>query len=231
MSQAIVDHLLTCLQRDNLIRQHEARIAQLEDALTRRIRDEVSESLFGVLVEPICNQDKPTKGTHEQGNLMTADATKPPKPSSDHQPETRGAGHAPSSAAPHGTTSGAMHSSHAGASRSTTGYATFSKPYREDTDEIALLEDAPPVATGKRVLIVDEDEEEEASRPARRVGCLFFFCVNCMCRAAHTHTPSFSFDPAFPFRPEPVCRSTSRAPRWTSGMPTRFGFRARPVLC
>lgn len=191
---------LTCLQRDNLIKQHEARIAQLEEGLARRIHDEVSDSRFGVLVEPICNQAKSTKGTHEQGNLMTVDATKPPKPLSDHPPETRGAGHAPSSAAPHGTTSGAMHPSLAGASRSTTGYATFSKLCREDTDEIACLEEAPPVATGKRVLFADEDEDEEASRPARRVGCLFvfffsFLCVYCVCRA----TPSFSFDPAFPF--------------------------------
>lgn len=191
---------LTCLQRDNLIKQHEARIAQLEEGLARRIHDEVSDSRFGVLVEPICNQAKSTKGTHEQGNLMTVDATKPPKPLSDRPPETRGAGHAPSSAAPHGTTSGAMHPSLAGASRSTTGYATFSKLCREDTDEIACLEEAPPVATGKRVLFADEDEDEEASRPARRVGCLFvfffsFLCVYCVCRA----TPSLSFDPAFPF--------------------------------
>lgn len=45
-------HLLNCFQRDNVIKQHEARIAQLESDLVRRIRDEVGKGRFDVLADP-----------------------------------------------------------------------------------------------------------------------------------------------------------------------------------
>jgi hypothetical protein len=36
------------LQRDTIIKQHEARITQLEDGLARRIYDEVSQARSGI---------------------------------------------------------------------------------------------------------------------------------------------------------------------------------------
>lgn len=45
-------HFFHCLQRDNIIKQHETRIAQLENVLARRICDEVGKSRLGVLADP-----------------------------------------------------------------------------------------------------------------------------------------------------------------------------------
>lgn len=108
---------------------------------------------------------------------MAVDITKPQGPSSDHQPETRGAGHeGPSTNATPGATNGASvnpSSSTPGPSSRSTGYSIFTKLCREDPDDIADFEDEnPPVATAKRVMFADE-VEDESSRPARRLVHLF----------------------------------------------------------
>ncbi|KAG9313268.1 hypothetical protein JVU11DRAFT_6734 [Chiua virens] len=142
-------------RRDTVIKQHDARIAQLEDALARRI------------YEATCSAS--AKGINEESNSMAIDAAKPQAPSSDHQPEIRGVKHdGPSITATHRT---AVNSSIAGPSSRSSGYSTFSKLCREDTDDIANFEDQnPPVATGKRVMLTDDNDiEDESSRPARRV--------------------------------------------------------------
>ena len=59
---------------------------------------------------------------------------------------------------------------------------------------------------------------------------LFYVFIVCVVpRLLSLLTPRFLFLRSF-CRPEPVRRSRSRVPRWTSGTPTRFGFRTRPVL-
>lgn len=60
-------HLLNCLERDNMIKQHEARIAQLENVLARRIYNEVGEIRFGVLTDP--NMQNYSLGRHPQKAL------------------------------------------------------------------------------------------------------------------------------------------------------------------
>lgn len=47
-------HLLNCLERDNIIKQHEARIRQLENVLARRIYDEVGESRLAFSLTRMC---------------------------------------------------------------------------------------------------------------------------------------------------------------------------------
>lgn len=166
-------HLLNCFQRDNLIKQHEARIAQLENVLARRIYDEVGESRFGVLADPNMPWSASAKGTDEQSNSLAV-ATKPQGPSSDYQPEIRGAAHeGHPTTVTHGTAEGApVNLSISGPSSRSIGYSTFAKLGREDTDDIANFEDEnPPVATGKRVMFAEV--EVESSRPARRVVHLF----------------------------------------------------------
>ena len=166
--------LINCLQRDNMIKQHEARIAQLENVLARRIYDEVGESRCGVLADPNMSWSTPAKGTDEQSNSMAVNATKPQGPSPGHQPEIRGDGYeGHSTTVTHGTAEGAsVNLSIPGPSSRSNGYSTFSKLGREDTDDIASFEDEnSPVATGKRVMFAEV--EDESSRPARRVVHLF----------------------------------------------------------
>ena len=60
-----------------------------------------------------------------------------------------------------------------GPSSRSSGYSTFAKLCREDTDDIADFGDEkPPVATGKRVMFA-EVEDDGPLRPARRVVHLF----------------------------------------------------------
>jgi hypothetical protein len=164
-------HLLNCLQRDNLIEQHKARATQLEIVLVRRINDEVGESRLGVLADPNMSWSASAKGTDEQSNSMTV-ATKPQGPSSDYQPEIRGAGHDTTTATHCAAEGVPMNLSIPGPSSRSIGYCTFAKLGREDTDDIANFEDeTPPAATGKRVMFAEV--EDESSRPARRVVHLF----------------------------------------------------------
>ena len=105
---------------------------------------------------------------------MAVDATKRQRPSSDHHPGIRGAGHEdPSTTVTHGATDGApANPSFPSPSSRSTGCTTFAKLCREDTDDIASFEDEkPPVATGKRVMFAEV--EDEPLRPARRVVHLF----------------------------------------------------------
>ncbi|KAN0088340.1 hypothetical protein V8E55_005397 [Tylopilus felleus] len=139
--------------RENIIKQHEARIIQLENILKHRFQEESS-----------------AKSTDEQSNSMAVDATKRQRPSSDHHPGIRGAGHEdPSTTVTHGATDGApANPSFPSPSSRSTGCTTFAKLCREDTDDIASFEDEkPPVATGKRVMFAEV--EDEPLRPARRV--------------------------------------------------------------
>ncbi|KAF9224211.1 hypothetical protein BS17DRAFT_780645 [Gyrodon lividus] len=138
-------------RRDNIIKQHEARIAQLEDNLARRIYDE---------------SVSPERG-HEQGNLMTAGA-KSLGPLTDHQPETQGAGLGDtSSRANRGPADAIVNQPIPGPSSRSTGYSTFSKLCREDTDDIAdVEEEKPQILMGKRVMFTDDIEE--SPRPTRR---------------------------------------------------------------
>lgn len=120
---------------------------------------------------------------------MAVDATKPQGPSSDHQPETHGAGHAPSTTAKtHATTADASSANSPLTNRSTgPGYTPFSKLLRGDTDDIADFDDEFPVPvsvpvatkmttttttatkTGKRAMFTDDIDDDDTLRPARRV--------------------------------------------------------------
>lgn len=109
---------------------------------------------------------------------MPVGATKPQRPPSDHQPKIRGVGHdGPSTTVTHGAT-GATSVNHSvsGPPSQSTGHSTFAKLRREDTDDIANFEDEnPQVATGKRVMFAEV--EDESPRPARRLVHLFaLFC-------------------------------------------------------
>lgn len=108
---------------------------------------------------------------------MAVDITKPQAPSLDHQPEIRGAGHGdgPPTTVTHGGSdraTGDSSSSVSGPSSRSTGYATFTKLCREDTDDIADFDDGhATVATGKRVTFADDAEDgswTSCSRPTRR---------------------------------------------------------------
>ncbi|KIK95068.1 hypothetical protein PAXRUDRAFT_25655 [Paxillus rubicundulus Ve08.2h10] len=141
-------------RRDNIIKQHEARITQLEDGLARRIYDEP--------------QSVSVEDGDEQGNSMTVGAT---KSLPDHQPETQGTGPSGASAcANRGAADAIVNQLTSGPSSRSTGHTTFSKLCREDTDDIADFEEAKPQIrlANKRVMFAD-DVEEESSRPARRV--------------------------------------------------------------
>ncbi|KAF8835564.1 hypothetical protein BDN67DRAFT_1072366 [Paxillus ammoniavirescens] len=157
-------------RRDNIIKQHEARISQLEDGLARRIYDEVSQARSGIphylLYRPQPQSVSP-EGGGEQGNSMTVGATKPLGPLPDHQPETQASG--ASARANRGAADAIANQPISGPSSRSTGHTTFTKLCREDTDDIADFEGArPQVLANKRVMVAD-DVEEEPSRPARRV--------------------------------------------------------------
>lgn len=160
-------HLSNRLQRDNIIKQHEARIEQLENALARRIYDN-GERWPGVLANPHTQNYKSwsAKGNDEPGSVMVVHTPKPQ--SFDHQPETRGAGH-------EATTTATPNTSLPGPSSRSAGHATFAKLCREDADDIANLnEEELPVATGKRTVMFTDEVEDEALRPTRRVVCISF---------------------------------------------------------
>lgn len=108
---------------------------------------------------------------------MAVDVAKPQGLSSDHQPETRGAGHeGRSTNATHGAAEGtSVNPCTPGPSSRSTSHSIFAKLCREDTDDIADFEDENlSVATGKRVMFADE-VEDGSSRPARRVVHLSLF--------------------------------------------------------
>jgi hypothetical protein len=98
---------------------------------------------------------------------MTVGATKPLGPLPDHQPETQASG--ASARANRGVADGIVNQPISGPSSRSTGYTTFTKLCREDTDDIADFEEAKPqVPANKRAMFAD-DVEEESSRPVRRV--------------------------------------------------------------
>ncbi|KIJ65367.1 hypothetical protein HYDPIDRAFT_39322 [Hydnomerulius pinastri MD-312] len=132
-------------RRDNIIKQHEARIAQLEDNLARRIYDEP--------------QSAAPEHSDAQGNSMTVGATKSPGPF----PETRTVAGDPRGIRAAADTVANHAVSNPGRS---SGYSTFAKLCKEDTDDIADFEEEKPLA-GKRAMLTD-DAEDELSRPSRR---------------------------------------------------------------
>lgn len=173
-------HSSNRLQRDNIIRQHVERIQQLESALARRIYDEGGERRPGVLANPNTQIFKtwPTsaKGNDEPSNTIAVDATKPQ--SSDHQPETRGAGHEATTTATHDTSDGSVNPPLPGPSGRSAGHATFAKLCREDTDDIANFDDEePPMVTGKRTVMFADEVEDEPLRPARRIVCVYLCLI------------------------------------------------------
>ncbi|KAF8448739.1 hypothetical protein L210DRAFT_3756622 [Boletus edulis BED1] len=142
-------------RRDSIIKQHDARIAQLENILARRI------------------YESSVKSTDEQSNSVAVDTPMPQVPLSDHHPEIRGVGHEdPSTTTAHVVDGASVNQFIPGPSSRSNGHSTFSTLCREDTDDIANFEDEmPPVATGKRVMFAEV--EDESLRPARRVVHLF----------------------------------------------------------
>ncbi|KAF9232453.1 hypothetical protein BU15DRAFT_81243 [Melanogaster broomeanus] len=150
-------------RRDNIIKQHEARIAQLEGSLARRIYDETASA----------------ERDDEQGNSMTTTvgATKSLRSlrsSSSHQPGTYGTrldGFSTTAVRGVAETITNQPIPVPGPPSRSTGNSTFSKLCREDSDDIGdFKEEKPHVLTGKRVMLAD-DAGNESSRPRRRAVC------------------------------------------------------------
>ncbi|KAH7891026.1 hypothetical protein F5I97DRAFT_1964424 [Phlebopus sp. FC_14] len=136
-------------RRDNIIKQHEARISQLEDNLARRIYDEP--------------QIAPSPGAaNDLGKSMANAATNPPAvlPAAPHVSAGPSLRDIPAAA------DAVLNAPISAPSSRSSGHANFANLCKEDSDDIFDF-DEEKLQSGKRVMFADSIEDE-VSRPSRR---------------------------------------------------------------